>query len=85
MNLTQGQRRFELLESLVGDQRVIEVELPEAPDLCQAGDTCIGEIDAVERKIRQRQLTEDGNVKITGRDLREGAAAAPRGASEWRR
>jgi hypothetical protein len=23
-----------------------------------------------ERKIRQRQLTEDGNVEITGRDLR---------------
>ena len=38
-----------------------------------------------ERKIRQRQLTLDGNIEITGRDLREGAAAAPRGASEWRR
>ena len=38
-----------------------------------------------ERKIRQRQLTEDGNIEITGRDLREGAAAAPRGASKWRR
>jgi hypothetical protein len=25
----------------------------------------------VERKLRQRQLTEDGNVEITGRDLRE--------------
>ena len=24
-----------------------------------------------ERKIRRRQLTEDGNVEITGRDLRE--------------
>jgi hypothetical protein len=24
-----------------------------------------------ERKLRQRQLTEDGNVEITGRDLRE--------------
>ena len=38
-----------------------------------------------ERKIRQRQLTEDGNIEITGRDLREGAAAAHRGASKWRR
>lgn len=27
----------------------------------------------VERKLRRRQLTEDGNVEITGRDLREGA------------
>ena len=25
----------------------------------------------VERKIRRRQLTEDGNVEITGRDLRD--------------
>jgi Protein of unknown function (DUF1488) len=25
-----------------------------------------------ERKLRRRQLTDDGNVEITGRDLREG-------------
>src|SRR5258708_2168195 len=25
----------------------------------------------VERKVRRRQLTEDGNIEITGRDLRE--------------
>jgi hypothetical protein len=31
-----------------------------------------------ERKLRRRQLTEDGNVEITGRDLREKSAAAPR-------
>ena len=30
-----------------------------------------------ERKLRQRQLTYDGNVKVTGRDLRERATAAP--------
>jgi hypothetical protein len=29
-----------------------------------------------ERKLRQRQLTEDGNVEITGRDLRERLSAA---------
>jgi hypothetical protein len=28
---------------------------------------------AVERKLRRRQLTDDGNVEITGRDLRERA------------
>jgi Protein of unknown function (DUF1488) len=28
-----------------------------------------------ERKLRQRQLTEDGNVEISGRDLREGAGS----------
>ena len=31
-----------------------------------------------ERKLRRRQLTEDGNVEITGRDLREKPAAVPR-------
>ena len=30
-----------------------------------------------ERKLRQRQLTEDGNVEITGRDLRDRAEACP--------
>ena len=31
-----------------------------------------------ERKLRRRQLTEDGNVEITGRDLGEGPRAADR-------
>jgi Protein of unknown function (DUF1488) len=31
----------------------------------------------VERKLRQRQLSEDGNVEITGRDLRERAHRGP--------
>jgi hypothetical protein len=30
----------------------------------------------VERKLRRRQLTVDGNVEITGRDLREKTAPA---------
>jgi hypothetical protein len=34
----------------------------------------------VERKLRRRQLTEDGNVEITGRDLREGATVRSRSA-----
>jgi hypothetical protein len=37
-----------------------------------------------ERKLRQRQLTEDGNVEITGRDLREGSTMAPRNSRSWR-
>jgi len=28
-----------------------------------------------ELKLRRRQLTEDGNIEISGRDLREGSAA----------
>jgi hypothetical protein len=28
-----------------------------------------------ERKLRQRQLTDDGNVEISGRDLRDGAGS----------
>ena len=33
-----------------------------------------------ERKLRRRQLTEDGNVEMTGRDLREGTPMASRSA-----
>src|ERR1700730_16036201 len=31
----------------------------------------------VERKLRRRQLTDDGNVEISGRDLRERQAPRP--------
>ena len=31
-----------------------------------------------ERKVRRRQLTDDGNIEITGRDLRERQASAGR-------
>ena len=34
----------------------------------------------VERKLRRRQLTEDGNVEITGRDLREKNPPAEQGS-----
>jgi hypothetical protein len=37
-----------------------------------------------ERKLRRRQLTEDGNVEIGGRDLREGSPAVPLSAGPWR-
>jgi hypothetical protein len=37
-----------------------------------------------ERKLRRRQLTEDGNVEITGRDLREGSAVLPLKSRAWR-
>jgi hypothetical protein len=33
----------------------------------------------VERKLRNRQLTDDGNVEITGRDLRSPSSAATAG------
>ena len=33
----------------------------------------------VERKLRRRQLTDNGNVEITGRDLRERDFHAPVG------
>ena len=38
-----------------------------------------------ERKVRHRQLTDDGNIEITGRDLREREHRAPAGqiAFEW--
>jgi Protein of unknown function (DUF1488) len=34
----------------------------------------------VERKLRRRQLTDDGNVEITGRDLREKSPLAGQGS-----
>ncbi len=37
-----------------------------------------------ERKLRQRQLTEDGNVEITGRDLRDRSISAPPSVPVWR-
>ena len=39
----------------------------------------------VERKIRRRQLTDDGNVEITGRDLRERDAALSTSQMGYRR
>ena len=37
-----------------------------------------------ERKLRRRQLSEDGNVEITGRDLRQGGGAGrPEGKRLW--
>jgi hypothetical protein len=38
---------------------------------------------AVERKLRRRQLTNDGNVEITGRDLREGFPMTSPSAQLW--
>ena len=37
----------------------------------------------VERKLRNRQLTDDGNVEVTGRDLREPSRAAPWPTAAW--
>lgn len=33
-----------------------------------------------ERKLRRRQLTEDGNIEITGRDLREKTPSVGQGS-----
>jgi len=38
-----------------------------------------------ERKLQQRQLIEDGNVEISGRDLREGAWMPSQSVRNWRR
>src|SRR5215470_3791620 len=57
-------------------RRVFQRLLPErpTPERCVEAyhlqRTCFERI--VERKLRQRQLTEDGNVEISGRDLRDG-------------
>src|SRR5262249_22368572 len=57
-------------------RRVFQRLLPERP----TPERCIEEYHLqrtrfermAERKLRQRQLTEDGNVEISGRDLRDG-------------
>ena len=36
-----------------------------------------------ERKLRRRQLTDDGNVEITGQDLREKRVAVPGLRNGW--
>jgi hypothetical protein len=36
-----------------------------------------------ERKVRSRQLADDGNVEITGRDLRELKASTEIGQASW--
>jgi hypothetical protein len=57
-------------------RRVFQILLPEAPttlERCfEAYHLHRTRLELIaERKVRRRQLTEDGNVEITGRDLRE--------------
>ena len=71
-------------------RRVFQILLPEAP----TRERCLEAYHLhrtrfeliAERKVRRRQLTDDGNVEITGRDLRERSVQArqPR-ASRYRR
>jgi Protein of unknown function (DUF1488) len=56
-------------------RRVLQILFPEKP----TPERCLGayrlrrtRLERIaERKLRRRQLTDDGNVEITGRDLRE--------------
>src|SRR5271166_1807861 len=56
-------------------RRVFQILPPEAPtpERClQAFDLHRTRLELIaERKVRRRQLTEEGNIEITGRDLRE--------------
>jgi Protein of unknown function (DUF1488) len=56
-------------------RRVFQILLPEAPtpERClEAYHLHRTRLELIaERKLRRRQLTDDGNVEITGRDLRE--------------
>lgn len=56
-------------------RRVFQILLPDAPTPERCLECCYlnrSRLELIaERKIRRRQLTEDGNVEITGRDLRE--------------
>jgi Protein of unknown function (DUF1488) len=69
-------------------RRVFQRLLPERP----TPERCVeayylqrtGFEGVAERKVCERQLTEDGNVEITGRDLREGSSVTPRSTRMWR-
>ena len=56
-------------------RRVFQILLPESPtpERClEAYHLHRTRLELIaERKVRRRQLTDDGNVEITGRDLRE--------------
>jgi Protein of unknown function (DUF1488) len=56
-------------------RRVFQVLLPEAPtpERClEAYHLHRTRLELIaERKVRRKQLTDDGNIEITGRDLRE--------------
>jgi hypothetical protein len=56
-------------------RRVFQILLPEppTPERClEAYHLHRTRLELIaERKVRRRQLTDDGNVEITGRDLRE--------------
>jgi Protein of unknown function (DUF1488) len=56
-------------------RRVFQILLPDAPtpERClEAYHLHRTRLELIaERKVRRRQLTDDGNIEITGRDLRE--------------
>jgi hypothetical protein len=66
---------MERLDAPLRCRTLIEEPLEDAtryPDRAFVGAENHGELDAVaQRKLRRRQLTDDGNVEITGRELRE--------------
>src|SRR5207253_9828748 len=62
MYLARGQRLLQLLEPLVGDERVIQVELTKALDCRQVRGAGVGELHTVEPEIDQlRQRGEFRN------------------------
>ena len=56
-------------------RRIFQILLPEAltPERClEAYHLYRTRLELIaERKVRRRQLTDDGNIEITGRDLRD--------------
>jgi hypothetical protein len=69
-------------------RRVFQILLPETPtpERClEAYHLHRTRLELIaERKVRRRQLTDDGNVEITGRDLREREAAPTSRIGFWR-
>src|SRR5215471_1711535 len=67
-------------------RRVFQILLPETP----TPERCLEAYHLhrirleliAERKVRRRQLTDDGNIEITGRDMRD-RAAPPTARRDW--
>jgi hypothetical protein len=68
-------------------RRVFQRLLPEGPTPARCVEAFYLQRTRFERvaegKLRRRELTEDGNVEISGRDLREGSGQTARPRLGW--
>ena len=70
MNDAVGKRLLQLLESLVGDQRVVQIQLLQPLQRGDVRDTGVGQIHSIEQQRRQlRQPRQLGQPRIAHRGV----------------